>query len=231
MLRSFACTEGHGLIPRLARQSGLKTMVGAWISADRARNEREIDALIALAREGLVDIAAVGNEVLLRGDLSETELLDCIARVRAAVPEGVRVGCVDAYFQFLERPALTAACDVLLANCYPFWEGADIDLAAPLLRRMHGLTTAAAGGRPVIVTETGWPWQGEAVAGAAPSPEHAMRYFVDVQQWGRREGVEIFYFSSFDEPWKRAQEGEVGAQWGLWDQDERPKPGQATGTG
>ena len=222
-VRSFACTEGHELIPRLARERGLKTMVGAWISQDRSRNEREIEALIALARQGLVGIAVVGNEVLLRGDLGEAELLAYLARVKAALPGDVPVGCVDAYFQFLERPALTAACDVLLPNCYPFWEGAHIDAAAQYLRRMHALVRAAGGDKPVIVTETGWPGQGHAVGEAVPSADHAMRYFIDVQQWGRSEGVKLFYFASFDEPWKLGQEGEVGTQWGLWDKDEHPK--------
>ncbi len=224
-VRSFACTEGHEAIPRLARTKGLKTMVGAWISHDRERNEREIQALITLAQEGMVDMAVVGNEVLLREELSEQELLACIQRVKAAVPETVEVGCVDAYYQFLERPALVAACDVLLPNCYPFWEGADIDMAAQYLRRMVGLVKAAGGDKTVIVAETGWPGKGEPVGAAVPSADNAMKYFVDVQQWGRREGVKLFYFSSFDEPWKRQQEGEVGTQWGLWDKDERPKYG------
>ncbi len=222
-VRSFACTEGHELIPRVAREKGLKTMVGAWISPDRARNEREVESLIALARQGLVNTAVVGNEVLLRGDLPEQELLAYVARVKAALPDDVPLGCVEAYFHFLERPALTAACDVLLPNCYPFWEGADIDVAAQYVRRMHGLVKAAGGDKPVIVTETGWPWKGEAVAGAVPSADNAMRFFIDIQQWGRREGVKLFYFSSFDEPWKLGQEGEVGTQWGLWDKDERLK--------
>ena len=225
-VRSFSCTEGHELIPRLAREKGLKTMVGAWISTDRARNEREIEALIALAQQGLVDTAVVGNEVLLRGDLPEAELLGYLARVKAALPEDVPVGCVDAYFQFLERPALTAACDVLLPNCYPFWEGAHIDVAAQYLRRMHALVKAAGGEKPVVITETGWPGHGQAVGSAVPSAEHAMRYFIDVQQWGRGEGVKLFYFASFDEPWKLGSEGEVGTQWGLWDKDERPKYGR-----
>jgi GPH family glycoside/pentoside/hexuronide:cation symporter len=222
-VRSFACSEGHELIPRLARKHGLKTMVGAWISHDRDRNEREIAGLLTLAEAGLVNIAVVGNEVLLREELPEAELLDYIRRVRAALPEDVPVGCVDAYYQFLERPALTAACDVLLPNCYPFWEGTDITMAAPYLRRMVGLVQAAGGEKPVIVTETGWPGKGQPVGGAVPSAENAMRYFVDVQQWARQDGIKLFYFSSFDEPWKLPQEGEVGTQWGLWDKDERPK--------
>ena len=224
-VRSFACTEGHELIPKLARELGLKTMAGAWISHDRARNQREIRALIELAQAGLVNIAVVGNEVLLRDELPEAELLACIQQVKAAVPEGVRVGCVDAYYLFLERPALVAACDVLLPNCYPFWEGADIGWAAHYLRRMHALVQAAGGEKPVILAETGWPGAGQPVGEAVPSAANAMRYFVEVQQWARREGVKLFYFSSFDEPWKLQQEGEVGTQWGLWDADERPKYG------
>ncbi len=222
-VRSFACTEGHEAIPRLARSKGLKTMVGAWISPDRERNERELQALITLAQEGMVDIAVVGNEVLLRDELPEQELLACIQRVKAAVPEDVQVGCVDAYYQFLERPALVAACDVLLPNCYPFWEGADIDLAAQYLRRMVGLVKAAGGDKPVIVAETGWPGNGQPVGEALPSADNAMKYFIDVQRWARGEGISLFYFSSFDEPWKLGQEGEVGTQWGLWDKQEQPK--------
>jgi GPH family glycoside/pentoside/hexuronide:cation symporter len=224
-LRSFASTEGHELIPAVAREHGLKTMVGAWISADRERNEREIHGLVTLAKAGLVDIAVVGNEVLLRDELPEGQLLAYVARVREAVPDDVPVGCVDAYFMFLERPALSKACDVLLPNCYPFWEGADISWAAHYLRRMHALVQAAGGEKPVIVAETGWPGAGQPVGEAVPSDDNAMRYFVDVQQWARREGIKLFYFSSFDEPWKLQQEGQVGTQWGLWDKNERPKYG------
>lgn len=226
-VRSFACTGGHELIPGLAQAKGIKTMVGAWISNDRERNEREIEALVTLARQGLVNIAVVGNEVMLRDELPEADLLEYIQRVRAALPTDVPVGCVDAYYKFLECPALTAACDVLLPNCYPFWEGVDVKVAAQYLRRMVALVQAAGGDKPVIVSETGWPGGGEAVAAAQPSALNAMRYFVEVQQWARTDGVKVFYFSSFDEPWKSRQEGAVGPQWGLWSADEQLKYGAA----
>jgi GPH family glycoside/pentoside/hexuronide:cation symporter len=222
-VRSFSCTEGHELIPRLARARGLKTMVGAWIGSDRARNEQEIAALVALAHAGLVDIATVGNEVLLRGDLPEAELIACILRVRASLPGSLLVGSVETYNQFLDRPALVQACDVLLINGYPFWEGVDVARAPLVLQHMHALVQDVAKAKPVIVTETGWPGQGQTVSAAVPSPENAMRYFIDTQDWARRAGIALFYFSSFDEPWKTGQEGEVGAQWGLWDKDEHLK--------
>jgi len=160
--------------------------------------------------------------VLLREDLSEDELLAYIERVRAAVP-GVRVGYVDAYYLFEKHARITAACDVILTNCYPFWEGCPLEQAIPYMQSMYARTVAVAGGKPVIVSETGWPNQGTAFHGAVPSMDGAMRYFLETTRWASRDGVEVFYFAAFDEAWKVGAEGDVGAYWGLWDKNGRPK--------
>lgn len=222
-IRTFSCTEGNELIPKLAHTKELKTVVGAWISADKERNEREIQSLISLANVGLVDIAAIGNEVLHREEIGEQELIGYIQRVRAALPDSIPVGYVDAYYQFLNRPALVDACDVILANCYPFWEGADNEFALNYLSRMVELTKLASNGKKVIITETGWPSKGENIEAAVPSHLNAMKYFIAVQDWAKNHEIELFYFSSFDESWKVKQEGEVGAGWGIWDKNENLK--------
>ena len=222
-IRSFSCTEGNELIPEIAHKKGLKTLVGAWISDDKDRNEKEIQSLITLAKAGLVDIVAIGNEVLHREEISEQELLEYIKRVRVALPDSIPVGYVDAYYQFLDRPALVAACDVILANCYPFWEGSNNLFALTYLDRMMELTQQVANGKKVIITETGWPSKGDNVAAAEPSKMNAMKYFIAVQEWATNKNIELFYFSSFDESWKVKQEGEVGAGWGIWDKNENLK--------
>jgi GPH family glycoside/pentoside/hexuronide:cation symporter len=222
-IRTFSCTEGNELIPEIAHTNGLKTVVGAWISADKERNEEEIQSLILLAKAGLVDIAAIGNEVLHRDEISEQELIGYIKRVRAALPNSIPVGYVDAYYQFLNRPNLVASCDVILANCYPFWEGADNDFALNYLNRMNELTQLSAKGKKVIITETGWPSKGENIEAAVPSRLNAMKYFIAVQDWAKNNEIDLFYFSSFDESWKIKQEGEVGAGWGIWDKNEKLK--------
>ncbi len=222
-VRSFSCTDGHEHTPRIAHELGMKTLVGAWLGTDRAINEREIAGAIELARAGHADILAVGNEVLLREDMSEDELLGYIQRVRQAVPPGVPVGYVDAYYLFERHQRITAACDVVLTNCYPFWEGCPRDQAIAYMQSMYQRTVAVAAGKKVIISETGWPHTGTAFHGAVPSVEGAMRYFIDTCRWARQDGVEVFYFEAFDEAWKVGAEGDVGAYWGLWDKHGQPK--------
>lgn len=221
-VRSFSCIEGNEMIARIAKEYGLKTLVGAWLGEDPEVNEKEIAGLIEMTKNGYVDIAAVGNEVLYRKELSEDELLGFIHRVKDAIP-GTPVGYVDAYYEFSIKPRITEACDVILANCYPFWEGCHIDYSLLYMKNMYYQAMAAGQGKKVIITETGWPSQGTPTHGAQPSDENFLKYFINTQKWSREDNIDIFYFSSFDEAWKVGDEGDVGAYWGIWDKDEQLK--------
>ncbi len=221
-VRSFSSTQGNEFIPQVAHERGLKTIAGAWIGRDQEQNEKEIKALIKLAKSGYVDIAAVGNEVLLRGEIPKQELLDYIAQVKQALPN-IPVGCVDTYYQFSEHPELVEACDVILANCYPFWEGKNIDEASDYLQKMYAFAQEFAKGKQVIITETGWPSQGANTNEAEPSLSNVMKYFININNWSQKHGVDLCYFSSFDESWKIHHEGDVGQRWGIWDKNEKNK--------
>lgn len=222
-VRSFSCTEGNEFIPKIAREFGLKTLVGAWLGDDAEKNENEIEALIQLSKEGFVDIAAVGNEVMYRKDLTEDELLEFIETVKAAIPEHIPVGYVDAYYEFTIKPRITEACDVILTNCYPYWEGSTIEYSLAHMKNMFYQASGAGFGKKVIITETGWPSKGESFRESHPSEENAMKYFINSQLWSKEANIDIFYFSSFDESWKVGAEGEVGAYWGIWDKNEKLK--------
>lgn len=221
-IRSFSCVEGNELIPKIAKEHGIKTLVGAWLGDDFEKNEEEIEALIKLAKEGLVDVAAVGNEVMYREEMSEEELIGYINRVKEALP-GIPVGYVDAYYEFRDRPNITEACDVILTNCYPFWEGCHIDYSFVYMKDMFNQAKAAGNGKRVIITETGWPSDGGGFEGSRASQINFLKYFIDAQIWSDEEDIEMFYFSSFDESWKVGPEGAVGAYWGLWDKNEKLK--------
>lgn len=221
-VRSFSCIEGNEHIPRIAKENGMQTLVGAWLGNDLELNEKEIESLITLAKEGCVDIAAVGNEVMYRGDLTEDQLLEYINRVKEALPN-IPVGYVDAYYEFSHRPRITEVCDVILTNCYPYWEGCPIEYSLPHMQSMFNSAKDAGQGKRVIITETGWPSEGGSLKGAVATNENAMKYFIESQNWSKFNDIEIFYFSSFDESWKVGPEGAVGAYWGLWDKNEKLK--------
>lgn len=221
-VRSFSCTEGNEHIPIIAKEMGLKTLVGGWLGNDKDINAREMEGLIKLAKDGYVDIAAVGNEVLYRKDLSKEELLEHIVAVKKAIPN-IPVGYVDAYYEFGVHPEIVDVSDVILANCYPYWEGCPFEYSLTHMQQMYAQATAAAKGKKVIITETGWPSEGGRLNGAIATKQNAMAYFVNTQVWCQEENIEVFYFSSFDESWKAGPEGDVGAFWGLWDKNEMLK--------
>ena len=221
-IRTFSCTQGNEIIPRLAKEYGFKTLVGAWLGEDLQKNEQEISALVELAKAGYVDVAGVGNEVMYRKELEEEVLIAYIDSVKAQLPE-VPVGYVDAYYEFTNRPKITQACDVILANCYPYWEGCHIDYSLVYMKQMYHHAKDVGQGKKVIITETGWPSQGSNLGAAQPSYDNALQYFINAQLWAKENGIEMYYFSAFDEPWKVGAEGDVGAFWGLWDKNEKIK--------
>jgi exo-beta-1,3-glucanase (GH17 family) len=222
-IRTFSSTNGLEKAGRVAHEKGLKVAASAWLSSDLAANNQEISNLINASKDGDVDLAIVGSEVLLRGDLSESQLIGYINRVKGEVPE-IQVTTADVYGEILSHPAVVSAVDVVLVNYYPYWEGIGVDHAVAAIHGWHQLVTAKAGGKPVIVSETGWPSCGNQIGDAMPSPENASLYFMNFVSWARANNVSYFYFEAFDESWKAAYEGPQGACWGIWNKDGILKP-------
>jgi exo-beta-1,3-glucanase (GH17 family) len=223
-IRTFSCTDGNEHTPALAKAMGLKTMVGAWLGEDADTNEAELEALIAQCKAGHVDLAAVGNEVMLREDLDVTTLCRAIERVKAAVPE-IPVGTVDAYYLFCEHPRVVDVSDVLYINCYPFWEECSLEHSLAYMKEMVARVERVAGGRRIIISETGWPSDGTPVGAAIPSERNALLYALNTFMWTTEAGLDLIYFSALDEAWKAGPEGGCGPHWGFWDTQGRPKYG------
>lgn len=223
-IRTFGSTSGIEETGKIAHELGLKAAVGAWLGNNLNANETEIANLIQAGQNGHVDIAIVGSETLLRGDLSEDQLIGYINRVKSALP-GVTVTTGEVYGELLAHPNVVAACDVIFVNYYSYWEGKSIDKAVVYLNSLHQKVLAISGGKEIIVSETGWPSCGNVIGDAIPSPENASYYFLNFVSWAREKNVKYFYFEAFDEGWKAGYEGPQGACWGIWNKDGIMKPG------
>jgi len=206
-----------GYIPIVAKAMGLNISAGAWLGSDFEANNKEIESLITIAQAGLADVCVVGNEVLLRGDLSESQLIEYINHVKTAVP-GVPVTTAEVYNVLLRHPAVISACDIVYINIYPFWEGIAIDRAVAFIHEKYKEVKKAVGNKQIVVAETGWPSDGEIVGEAVPGLENACRYFLNFVSWAKAQDINYFYFEAFDEPWKAGYEGPQGSSWGIWNE-------------
>ena len=206
---------------RIAKQIGLNVVGTAWLEgADPAEDLAQLDALIEHCNNGLVRVACVGNETLLSTKITEERLIECINYVRERLTDKtIPVTTSDSVDILLARPNLRAACDILMPNCYPYWGGSSIETAADDFIASMRMLKAAAAGKEIFVSETGWPTDGTAKGNAVPSEENARRYYDRIVEWSLSTGTPLLWFASADEPWKAASEGLCGSHFGLLTKD------------
>ncbi|MFO7678645.1 MAG: glycosyl hydrolase family 17 protein [Chloroflexota bacterium] len=219
-VRTYSSMDVQGQIPALAHDLGLRVVAGAWLGPDKEKNEAEIAALIELVRQDVgIESVIVGNEVLLRGDLTEAELIAYIERVKTAVD--VPVTTAETIGHLYNRPELIAAVDYVMVHIYAFWDGVAIENAAQHTLHMYHLTQDIAQGKPVVIGETGWPAKGPTNGTAVASVVNEQRFWHEFLTLAQQENIEFFTFAAFDELWKT--EGGVGPYWGIFDSERRNK--------
>ncbi len=220
-IRTYSALGVIGEIPSLARAHGLPVAAGAWLAREKDadgkpvpnKNREEIDALVRIANSGVVDFVIVGNEVLLRGDLSEAELIAYIEEVKSRV--GVPVTTAEISSIFRAHPNLVDAVGLVLVHIYPYWDGQSIGGSVGYVVQDYLRWRRDFPGRRIVIGETGWPSDGPARSSAVPDLENQRRFFYAFLHAAERHGIEFYYFDAFDELWKR--EGGVGSHWGYAD--------------
>ena len=222
-VRTYSIDYGQDQIAGIAARHGLKVMQGMWLSSHPDKNQVQIETAVALANKypGTIRALVVGNEVLLRGEMSATELAATIRAVKARV--GVPVTYADVWDFWLRNRDVAAATDFITIHILPYWEDFPIPArnAAAHVASIRRQLVQAFAGKEVIIGEVGWPSAGRMREGALPSPANQARVIQDVLALGKRENFRVNVIEAFDEPWKRALEGTVGGHWGLLDDSTR----------
>ena len=199
-----------------AQDRGLFVFGTAYLSGEKASDLAEMDALIDHCNNGRAQVAIVGNETLLSQKLTEDELLECIAYVRAGINDpSIPVTTSDSIGYFINNPRLLNACDIIMPNVYPYWEGKDISVAAESFISAVNNLQRFARGKQIVISETGWPTSGQRVGSAMPGGPAAAEYFETLWSWSLGSGIPILWFEGADEPWKVSEEGEAGGHWGF----------------
>jgi glucan 1,3-beta-glucosidase len=217
-IRTYSTDLGLDQIAGVAERFGLKVIQGLWVSGVREKTRLQIDTAIALARRypHVITSVVVGNEALLRGEISANELGAAIREVKAAVP--VPVTYADVWEFWLRNRSLAADVDFVTVHILPYWEDFPIPAREALahIDAIRRQVAAAFPGKDILIGEVGWPSAGRMREGAEPSPANQAMVLQAVTAWAERGGYPVNLIEAFDQPWKRVLEGAVGGHWGLF---------------
>lgn len=224
-VRLYTSREGMETVPALAQARGMKVFAGTWLGTIPRVNQAEIASVIDLANRfpETIDRVIVGNEVLLRKDLPVETLIEHIRAVKAAIRQPVTYA--DVWEFWLRHPQLAAEVDFITIHVLPYWEDfpQPVEVGNTHLDNILAQVRAAYPDKPVVIGEIGWPSYGRDREQAVPSRVGLATFISNFLNKAQAEGIHYNLFEAFDEPWKNALEGTVGANWGLFDQDWTPK--------
>ncbi|MFO1145334.1 MAG: hypothetical protein U1E33_01675, partial [Rhodospirillales bacterium] len=192
-VRTYTVAQGLDVVPAIARELGMKVMLGAWIRLQRVKNEKEIADVIALANAypDTVKAVIVGNEVLLRREQPSSELAAIIARVRTAVPMPVTYADVWEFWQ--KHPEVAGAVDFVTIHVLPYWEDIPhpIGSAVPYVANIWQQMSAEFAGKKVFIGEAGWPSAGRMRDGARPGRLEQARFVRELLITAERDGIGV----------------------------------------
>lgn len=220
---------GCNIVP-LAVENALKNgqtiMGGAYLS--HKGNGEDLNAVISAWKSAVDEYAngswdilklfSVENERLNDKDMTASEIVDAIRRgrdqLRTAGYQGP-VGAVDTVPATIDNPSICEASDVVMVNCHPFFDqntaAAD---AGTFVKGQIDLVKTACKTDRVIITETGWPHQGDANGKAVPSPDNQAKALASIRS---ELSGDVFIHNSFDSPWKTDWASSFNAEryWGV----------------
>lgn len=224
-VRTYTSLEGMEAVPALARKYGLTVTLGIWLGVKPLTNELEITSGIKLANRypDVVRRVIVGNEVLLRGDLTPAQLAGYIARVKRSVSQPVSTA--DVWEYWLRYPEMAKSVDFITIHLLPYWENdpAGVDTAAARVLDAYGRISSRFPGTPILVGEAGWPTAGRTRGPAVPGVVNKARFDAAFMRLAAEHGFDYNLIEAFDQGWKIRLEGTVGGTWGLYTADRRAK--------
>jgi len=222
-VRTYSIENGLDQVPALAAKVGLKVMQGIWLGSSRLKNLAQISTAVRLAKDypGVITSLVVGNEVLLRGEMTTADLVANIRSVKAQVT--VPVTYADVWEFWLRNREVYDAVDFVTIHILPYWEDMPVraKFAATHVDAIRKRMAVAFPGKEILIGETGWPSQGRMREGALPSRTNQARIVSEILDLAKREGFRVNLIEAYDQPWKRQLEGTVGGYWGLFDAVQR----------
>lgn len=220
-VRTYSSLENPEVVS-LAANLGISVTAGAWLNGDRNANQREIEALAAkVSQYSNIERVVVGNEVLLRGDLTKEELIEYLDQTRQRI--GLPVSTAEPWHIWLKNPELVKHVDYLAVHLLPYHEGVPVENAVDYAFQRYQELLDAFPRKRIVITEIGWPSRGPTIGASVASQVNQARFVREFLAKTAHENYDYYLMEAFDQPWKVDVEGWAGAYWGMFDAERHEK--------
>ncbi|QOG11682.1 hypothetical protein [Arcobacter sp. FWKO B] len=218
--------SGLESVPKYAKKHGLKVLLGVWVCADEEMTKQELQTMLKLTKEypDVISAVVVGNEVLLRREMSGDKLGSYIKWVKENVSD-IPVTYADVWEFWLKNQNLAPLVDFVTIHILPYWEDnpVSIDVALEHIQTTHMEVSNTLKEKKILIGETGWPSEGRMRGASIPSPVAQAEFIRGFLKIADENNWNYNIIEAFDQPWKRASEGAVGGYWGIFDTNSTDK--------
>ena len=222
LIRVYSAGELLDSLAVSAQKHNLDIIAGAWIGKSPKRNKAQIRSLIEQSQNhSNIKKLLLGNEALLRGEVTPSQLIEHIATAKneTALP----VSTAEPWHVWLDNPELVEVVDFMAVHILPYWEGISAEQSVAYIdMRLRELRTSYPD-KPLLLAEVGWPSDGPSRNHAIPSSENQATFAENFGRYAHANELDYIWLEAHDQPWKMAQEGPVGSHWGVFTADRKSK--------
>ncbi|CUM56110.1 unnamed protein product [Debaryomyces tyrocola] len=185
--------------------SGLKTIKSAVESSSRGWSA--------------VHTISIGNERVNDGKSTVSDLETAIDTAKtwlsANAPQySGYVVTVDTLVATVNNPGLCKISDYLAVNAHPYWDGGVVPSnSGSWLQQQISNLESACGSSDILITETGWPTQGDTFGSCVPSIPNQLAAIKSIMS---KFSDQVFMFTMYNDYWKDPGPSNVEQHWGIF---------------
>ena len=153
--------------------TNMKVWLGVWLDTNTTTNDRGLSAMYDILSKngaGPFEGVIVGNEVLYRKDMTETQLGKLLSDIRTNfTSQKINIPVATSDLGDAWTPGLAADTDIVMSNVHPFFAGVNADVAAAwtwAFWQGKDVELTQGTNKKNFISEVGWPSAGGRDCGA-----------------------------------------------------------------